>query len=102
MLGHPSFFEVMDVDAGDRERFAGWGGGFCLTGSDESRGNPRLPSGTVTRLMADVESSVRLWESNPDGIRRAMGRQFESVSAKNLHPCNSRKWGPFTRAAQAK
>lgn len=48
--------------------------------SGESRANPQLPSGTVTLLMADVEGSVRLWESNPDGMRRAVDRHDELVS----------------------
>ena len=30
------------------------------------------PSGTVTFLFTDVEGSTRRWESDPDGMRRAL------------------------------
>jgi predicted ATPase/class 3 adenylate cyclase len=33
-----------------------------------------LPTGTVTLLLADVESSTRLWETEPDEMRAAIAR----------------------------
>jgi class 3 adenylate cyclase len=33
-----------------------------------------LPTGTVMLLLADVESSTRLWESQPDEITAAIAR----------------------------
>jgi predicted ATPase/DNA-binding NarL/FixJ family response regulator len=36
------------------------------------KGQVALPSGTVTLLLADVEGSVRLWESDPAAMRSTM------------------------------
>src|SRR5438876_11420284 len=33
-----------------------------------------LPSGTVTFLFTDLEISTRLWEQEPDAMRRALAR----------------------------
>ncbi|HYH50799.1 MAG TPA: NB-ARC domain-containing protein, partial [Acidimicrobiia bacterium] len=33
-----------------------------------------LPTGTVTLLLADIEGSIRLWESEPEGMTDAMAR----------------------------
>src|SRR4051812_30756821 len=33
-----------------------------------------LPTGTVTLLLADVESSTRLWQTQPDQMTAAVGR----------------------------
>jgi class 3 adenylate cyclase len=33
-----------------------------------------LPTGTVTLLLADVEGSTRLWDTQPDGMTEAFGR----------------------------
>src|SRR3981189_1022479 len=33
-----------------------------------------LPTGTVTLLLADVEGSTRLWESQPDELSAAIAR----------------------------
>src|SRR6476659_3363776 len=33
-----------------------------------------LPSGTVTFLFTDLESSTRLWESHPDAMRPVLAR----------------------------
>jgi class 3 adenylate cyclase len=33
-----------------------------------------LPTGTVTLLLADVEGSTRLWETQPDEMTAAIGR----------------------------
>ena len=35
---------------------------------------PQLPSGTVTFLFTDLEGSTRLWEQDPDAMRRALER----------------------------
>ncbi|MDT5217008.1 MAG: hypothetical protein QOK18_5247, partial [Mycobacterium sp.] len=35
---------------------------------------PALPTGTVTLLLADVEGSTRLWETQPQEIRAAVAR----------------------------
>src|SRR4051812_18160747 len=37
----------------------------------------RLPSGTVTFLFTDLESSTRLWEQHPDDMRVALARHDE-------------------------
>jgi predicted ATPase/class 3 adenylate cyclase/DNA-binding CsgD family transcriptional regulator len=39
-----------------------------------------LPTGTVTLLLADVEGSTRLWESQPDQMTAAMARMNQTVS----------------------
>jgi predicted ATPase/class 3 adenylate cyclase/DNA-binding CsgD family transcriptional regulator len=39
-----------------------------------------LPTGTVTLLLADVEGSTRLWESQPDEMTAAMARMNQVVS----------------------
>ena len=39
-----------------------------------------LPTGTVTLLLADVEGSTRLWESQPDEMTAAMTRMNQVVS----------------------
>ena len=36
-----------------------------------------LPSGTVTFLFTDLESSTRLWEQFPDAMRAALARHDE-------------------------
>jgi class 3 adenylate cyclase len=33
-----------------------------------------LPSGTVTFLFTDIESSTRLWEHHPEAMRAALAR----------------------------
>jgi predicted ATPase/class 3 adenylate cyclase/DNA-binding CsgD family transcriptional regulator len=40
-----------------------------------------LPTGTVTLLLADVEGSTRLWETQPDHMTTAMARMNHVVSA---------------------
>jgi predicted ATPase/class 3 adenylate cyclase/DNA-binding CsgD family transcriptional regulator len=40
-----------------------------------------LPTGTVTLLLADVEGSTRLWETQPDEMTAALGRLNQTVSA---------------------
>src|SRR6202044_2102223 len=39
-----------------------------------------LPTGTVTLLMADVEGSTRLWETQPTEMTTAIGRLNQTVS----------------------
>ena len=39
-----------------------------------------LPKGTVTLLLADVEGSTRLWESQPDEMTAALARLDRAVS----------------------
>ena len=39
-----------------------------------------LPTGTVTLLLADVEGSTRLWESQPDEMTAALTRMNQVVS----------------------
>jgi predicted ATPase/class 3 adenylate cyclase/DNA-binding CsgD family transcriptional regulator len=39
-----------------------------------------LPTGTVTLLLADVEGSTRLWETQPDQMTAAMARMNQTVS----------------------
>jgi len=39
-----------------------------------------LPTGTVTLLLADVEGSTRLWESQPDEMTAAVARMDRVVS----------------------
>jgi class 3 adenylate cyclase len=39
-----------------------------------------LPTGTVTLLLADVEGSTRLWETQPDEMTDAMARMNHVVS----------------------
>jgi predicted ATPase/class 3 adenylate cyclase/DNA-binding CsgD family transcriptional regulator len=39
-----------------------------------------LPTGTVTLLLADVEGSTRLWETQPDQMTAAMARMNQVVS----------------------
>src|SRR6201997_3617988 len=39
-----------------------------------------LPTGTVTLLLADVEGSTRLWETQPEQMTAAMARMNQVVS----------------------
>ncbi len=39
-----------------------------------------LPTGTVTLLLADVEGSTRLWETQPDAMKVAVERLDQTVS----------------------
>src|SRR5580693_2683820 len=39
-----------------------------------------LPTGTVTLLLADVEGSTRLWETQPDEMTAAIARLDRAVS----------------------
>src|SRR5262249_27514737 len=40
-----------------------------------------LPTGTVTLLLADVEGSTRLWETQPDEMTAAVARLDEAIEA---------------------
>jgi class 3 adenylate cyclase len=39
-----------------------------------------LPTGTVTLLLADVEGSTRLWETQPEAMKAAVARLDETLS----------------------
>ncbi|WP_297601748.1 adenylate/guanylate cyclase domain-containing protein, partial [Mycobacterium sp.] len=39
-----------------------------------------LPTGTVTLLLADVEGSTRLWETQPDQMKDAIARLDQTLS----------------------
>src|ERR1700744_3089213 len=39
-----------------------------------------LPTGTVTLVLADVEGSTRLWETQPEQMTAAMARMNHAVS----------------------
>ena len=39
-----------------------------------------LPTGTVTLLLADVEGSTRLWQTQPDEMSAAIARLDRSLS----------------------
>ena len=39
-----------------------------------------LPTGTVTLLLADVEGSTRLWETQPEEMTAAIARLNQTVS----------------------
>jgi class 3 adenylate cyclase len=39
-----------------------------------------LPTGTVTLLLADVEGSTRLWQTEPDGMTAAVAHLDRAVS----------------------
>src|SRR5262249_1012395 len=43
-------------------------------------GVSELPTGTVTLLLADVEGSTRLWETQPDEMTAAVARLDQPVS----------------------
>ena len=46
----------------------------------------RLPAGTVTFFLSDIEGSTRLWESNPEAMSVAVARHYELLdSAVSLH-----------------
>lgn len=41
---------------------------------------PKLPVGTVTFVLTDVEASTRLWEAEPDAMRGAIARHVDLIS----------------------
>ena len=45
----------------------------------KSLGAADLPTGTVTFMLTDVVSSVRLWRQYPDGMRQACTRHDELI-----------------------
>src|SRR3977135_784886 len=40
-----------------------------------------LPTGTVTLLLADVEGSTRLWETQPDAMTAALAHLNQTVDS---------------------
>jgi predicted ATPase/class 3 adenylate cyclase/DNA-binding CsgD family transcriptional regulator len=67
--GHLRLDTMIDTDAAAEESSLNWGGVV----SD-------LPTGTVTLLLADVEGSTRLWETQPDVMTDAVARLDETLS----------------------
>src|ERR1700759_5488405 len=51
-----------------------------LVDGSELRGSGLLPTGTVTLLLADIEGSTRLWETQPDQMTDAVARMNATVS----------------------
>ena len=49
-------------------------------------GVSELPTGTVTLLLADVEGSTRLWETQPDEMTAAVARLDQAVSDADRRP----------------
>src|ERR1700727_2553315 len=45
-----------------------------------------LPTGTVTLLLADVEGSTRLWETQPEQMTAAIARLKQTVSETIAEP----------------
>jgi class 3 adenylate cyclase len=45
-----------------------------------------LPTGTVTLLLADVEGSTRLWETQPDAMKAAVAR-LDDAGRNGRTPC---------------
>ena len=43
-------------------------------------GVSELPTGTVTLLLADVEGSTRLWETQPEEMAAAVARLDQAVA----------------------
>jgi predicted ATPase/class 3 adenylate cyclase/DNA-binding CsgD family transcriptional regulator len=60
---------MIEIDAAADAPSLNWGGAV----SD-------LPTGTVTLLLADVEGSTRLWETQPDVMTDAVARLDETLS----------------------
>src|SRR3954471_20564808 len=59
----------------------------AMPGAERPHGEPpSLPTGTVTFLLTDVESSTRMWESDTDIASAAIARQYELLhAAVTLH-----------------
>ncbi len=45
-----------------------------------------LPTGTVTLLLADVEGSTKLWETQPDQMTAALGSAESNGVGNHRHP----------------
>jgi len=41
---------------------------------------PDLPSGTLTFLFTDIQSSTRLWEQHPEAMKQALSRHGALVA----------------------
>ena len=54
-----------------------------------------LPTGTVTLLLADVEGSTRLWETQPDAMTSAVERLDQALSGRCrcASGCSTRRAG---------
>ncbi|WP_253861542.1 LuxR family transcriptional regulator [Mycobacterium asiaticum] len=51
------------------------------SGPDMSELPSGLPTGTVTLLLADVQGSTRLWETQPEAMKSAVARLDQALSA---------------------
>jgi predicted ATPase/class 3 adenylate cyclase/DNA-binding CsgD family transcriptional regulator len=60
---------MIEIDAGTDASPLNWG----------DLGVSGLPTGTVTLLLADVEGSTRLWETQPDAMTDAVARLDETL-----------------------
>ena len=54
-----------------------------------------LPTGTVTLLLADVEGSTRLWETQPEAMKAAVARLDQTLSERSPHTVG---YDPSSRA----
>jgi hypothetical protein len=55
-----------------------------------------LPTGTVTLLLADVEGSTRLWQTQPDEMSAAVARLDRALSdlvAARTRVASTPSWG---------
>jgi class 3 adenylate cyclase len=55
--------------------------------ASEAPAHRRLPTGTVTLLLADIEGSTRLWETQPDRMSAALAT-MDRVLAELVHASN--------------
>jgi class 3 adenylate cyclase len=96
-----------------RARFAGRAAAAIIAApkrAPPTESDASLPSGTITFLFTDVESSTQLWERHPDTMRQALVRhdalvetcvaRFEGIVVRPRGEGDSR-FAVFTRATDA-